>query len=735
MEQHLSGGQLANHAALTSSWSGDVESYQSRPQTNPDVYEFRTGVSSLSRDRFAYNPNSTAGNNGGQWDSDDEEEEEEEDEYYYNQETSEEKRRRLERMEYRNIELRRELRETMEEFWENTFYNDGMQEHDGENDRHGDAAHQDTTNKDTTNQTTASQIADKSINEREIHWHQYLTLPQQSYNNHQVPLPFDSNTQDCTSYHTGYSSSNNLSASWREHQMSESIRKVLERCDQVKGFNIFVDGGVHSPTVKQSYMAGGMYAGLSASILEELHDECKSAGCMALLVDSLLGDTAVDMDVNNENGKEKESIAVEKFQRCLNSGLTLHGLSTNADVFLPVSIEDAHRALFGDRKVSSNRNMFEGSAALSWALEESTLPYRLRSNSQSLSGTQRSRLGIQSGFYQGSVSNDNNDPFASADSLTYHEFLACMRSSSDKRRSILELDAMMHPLSFPAASMTPPFGQGGDMSSNILASLMSAGVIGGGGEGKRDLGLLYQRLMRGTSMEQMQMEQDRNYRSRNYSSKRHTGPGEWMEDYSGGGLLESLSGHSNFGRRCDHHHFSLSTALRPASSDVRKFPSNDCGTSAFLRPIMESMGVAYRPGVSSGVVVRDTAVDLTEVGSYWNSIFRRVKHPNPPNDSQTTPSAQDIVNHTPILSILGNSTRSYKRLHSISSGFVDSLHSRKNMGYLARDVTSGLAPEKDDCEDALEYCRELVDVYEPPHGSGLVDGEDENDLDGAYFDE
>ena len=25
----------------------------------------------------------------------------------------------------------------------------------------------------------------------------------------------------------------------------------------------------------------------------------------------------------------------------------------------------------------------------------------------------------------------------------------------------------------------------------------------------------------------------------------------------------------------------------------------------------------------------------------------------------------------------------------------------------------GLIPEQDDCEEALEYCRELVDVYEP----------------------
>ena len=48
---------------------------------------------------------------------------------------------------------------------------------------------------------------------------------------------------------------------------------------------------------------------------------------------------------------------------------------------------------------------------------------------------------------------------------------------------------------------------------------------------------------------------------------------------------------------------------------------------------------------------------------------------------------------------------------------------------------SGIVPERDDCEEALEYCRELVDVYEPPMGSGLVSGKDENENLDAYFDD
>jgi hypothetical protein len=47
----------------------------------------------------------------------------------------------------------------------------------------------------------------------------------------------------------------------------------------------------------------------------------------------------------------------------------------------------------------------------------------------------------------------------------------------------------------------------------------------------------------------------------------------------------------------------------------------NCATTAFLRPMMESMGVKYRPEVSLGVVVKDTVVDLTGVSVYWRGKF------------------------------------------------------------------------------------------------------------------
>lgn len=269
----------------------------------------------------------------------------------------------------------------------------------------------------------------------------------------------------------------------------------------------------------------------------------------------------------------------------------------------------------------------------------------------------------------------------------------------------------------------------------------------------------------------MRMEQQRQqYRSSrdrsrsSFSRSNNDEPGEWLEDFASvtsGGLLSSLSGNGTpFGKRSNHHHFALSTSLRPAASDARSFNNSSginslpggCGVSSFLRPLMESMGVKYRPEVSLGAVVKDCVSDLTGVGSYWRAVFtdrsirassaaeagsgdNTVPSVNQQQGQKQSSTPRDIAAHSPILSVLGNSTRSYPRLSSISSGFVDSLHSRRNMGYLSRDVMAGIVPEKDDCEEALEYCRELVDVYERPYGSGLVLGEDENDDMDAYFDE
>ncbi|KAL7540696.1 hypothetical protein ACHAWF_006761 [Thalassiosira exigua] len=781
------------------------------------------GLSPLHTRFSAPTPHSSyiAGGNSRHMQWDDEDEEEEED-YCYGQDReriAEEKRRRTERLDRQRSEQRRGWDEGMEDAWEEAFYGGGSRGRGGigggsgaRDDRMdgGAGAANNATNDTTTssqhgrNNGTRGDNSNAPAEEREIRWHDYWMPPRPSPERYRVALPFDTsasasytnglgNGSDAwsTSFRMGYSpgsggtfgglnESAGITRDWREDVLSESLRKKLESCDVVKGFNVFVDGGRHSgisgndsstngntnkhtKCLSQIVAGGGFHAGLAASLLEELSEECRSAGRWAALVDPPSSPAGSDTEINRAN----------EFRRRLNAGLALHGLSVNSGAFLPLSIEGAYRTLRGGdvEDTSPNRVLFEGAAAASLALEASTLPYRLRRTppgSGSSTGSRRSRVGIQSGFFRGygggvdGSDGSGNEPYATAPSLTYHEFLACARPSSDRRRSIQELDARLRPLSWPSAggggttlnagggldvaTLLSGQGRAGGDAAAVLASLAAAGLISSTGN---SIGELQTRLMRGTSAERMRAEQQRHgYRSSRGSSasSRPAEPGEWLEDASlktlcgGGGLLSSLSGNSvPFGRRADHHHFALSSSLRPSASDARSFDDarvhpGGCGASAFLRPMMEGMGVRYRPDVSSGAVVRDTVADLTGVGSYWRSIFADRSAVSGSSEKGNL-SPRDVASHTPIVSVLGNSTRSYPRLHSVSAGFVDALHSRRNMGYLSRDVMAGIVPEKDDCEEALEYCRELVDVYEPPTGSGLIVGEDENDALDAYFDE
>ncbi|KAL7492114.1 hypothetical protein ACHAWT_001317 [Skeletonema menzelii] len=241
-----------------------------------------------------------------------------------------------------------------------------------------------------------------------------------------------------SSYASGYSGGEKLSQSWRENVLSEALRKVLEECDIVKGFNLMIDGGTysggrkgldedtsspsfigankHAKQLKQIVAGGAFLGGLAKSFLEELQEECRSAGRLSILVDPIfIANNSSNMPSHNEANR------VDTFRRCVNAGLALHGLSSNSDAFLPVSIDGAHRhSTIASRQVIVNNHP----------------------NNQN---NGRRRLGIQSGFLSGVYSgnsrydDDANDPFATASSLTYHEFLSCAKPSSDRRRSILEM--------------------------------------------------------------------------------------------------------------------------------------------------------------------------------------------------------------------------------------------------------------------------------------------------------
>ena len=124
---------------------------------------------------------------------------------------------------------------------------------------------------------------------------------------------------------------------------------------------------------------------------------------------------------------------------------------------------------------------------------------------------------------------------------------------------------------------------------------------------------------------------------------------------------------------------------------------------------MQGMGIQFRPELSTAVVSTQELGKLTAAGygagSYWKSVW---------------------AEPTPVVSTLGNTTRSYERIRGTADGLRQALAPRFR-GFYNKDLMSGMLPEADDCGEALATCLALADVYRPPVGSGL--DEQEADID------
>ena len=701
---------------------------------------YRASNHSNHSSRFVYPPSSSsmsAGGGGGRhmvWDSDEEEEEEEDDDGYgYSNGMSEEQAEEMRRLQERREAQRwygeeRDGYDVLVGAWGEASshhlqrYSQSMAEGGkgpkGSQDTPLDGDHATATGSTTESEKPEEQTQTPSG--PDLAWIDYFMPPHPSVSSYAAPLPFNTSlpgqSEDrqqsmqqqayLSSYHAGYHPSStsgatmpgsgaSLSTSWREDVLSEKIRKLLEECDAVRGFNVVAEGG-----------GGGLlHGGLAASVLEELGDECRSAGRFCLTVDptgeqeesrrpklkaSQFGRGVAPGAADSIMGETK---MIESFRSALNSGLALHGLSSNSDLFLPISLAKSAEALFGS---GANTTTFQSSAAAALAIEASSIPYRLlglRSTSTGPITPMRSKIGIQSGFFAGSGQSDNSsDPYATAERLSFHEFMSCVKPSN--RHSILSLDALIT-----------------TVNSNGM-SLNSA-------------------LMQGTSIERRRLEAEANsYRGRHrYGGlQREVEPGLWLEDRQNyGGILSSFSPVPSSGQasiRSNHSHFALSSSYRPAGND----PSSD-PAAAYTTPLMEGRGLRYRPEVSVGTVVRQSIRGLTgnagyAAGAYWKSILGS---PGTTTDGQ--PSDIDSYISAPILSVLGNSTRVYPHLSSTSTNFAAAL-SRRYAGYMSRDSMAGLAPEGEDAEEAVEAIYEMRDAYEPPLGSGLLD-----DDEGDYFSE
>ena len=479
---------------------------------------------------------------------------------------------------------------------------------------------------------------------------------------------------------------------YSHQQISEHLRKLLEKCDYCKGFQVLSDV---IPTTKNNN---------NISILQELQDECPSAINYSTLLHSNQPST------NTNKYWRAESKVIQQFRSFLHTGLTYHGIIEHSDLVLPLSLST---------KDDDDFELFKSSAQIAMAIEASTLPFRIYNGNNNNNYC----MGIQSGFFQGSGQLSEQQNYSNAQTLSIHEFVSCLRCPSN-RHTLLDM----------SASLPPPLNG----SNNVLVdnddTTMNESKKAGTTSNKNQLLLLetlmtsmnipttatnmmmkidplYQKLLPGTSIERLQLEQERqqNHRRRNRYPQ-NIDPGLWLEDTSNGGILTTISptatrssnNASHYNDRSLHRHFSMATSIRPSSSSpiIRDYTTM----------MMEGMGIKCRPEVCLGTVVNQSLQKLTEntwVGSYWNNLM----------------SSGDVV------TTLSNSTKSYFQIHQTSTNLKDAL-SKKYRGYMSRDIMANIVPEYDDCTEALEHLQTLSDIYEPPNGTGFG-----SDHEGSYFDD
>jgi len=228
---------------------------------------------------------------------------------------------------------------------------------------------------------------------------------------------------------------------------------------------------------------------------------------------------------------------------------------------------------------------------------------------------------------------------------------------------------------------------------------------------------LFELVQEGTSIEQDR--RTRESRGHSYVTRpREVSPGSWLQDLRFGsteskGLLSSLSYHTSRRNdaimfdRCSHHHFALSASARPILSSSSG-SGEEITMPNYLTCLIQGMGIQYRPERSMATVLNQSLGQMTfgnkdgsnyAAGIYWKQIIPQVD--------------------TPILAVLGNSTRAYASLNKIATDMQEAIKPNRFRGYYSRDVLNGVLPELEDCEEAVEGCWSKCDVYQPPSGLGV----------------
>jgi hypothetical protein len=444
---------------------------------------------------------------------------------------------------------------------------------------------------------------------------------------------------------------------WKEDTLFENVRHMLEECDYgIQGVSISTEGH-------------GMYASLATSLLDELKQECKSAGRLVYHLRNEKKNVDADEAPSNASPSSWQEAKVDQIRKHISSGLALHDFTEKAHAVLPLRLSgDSHSSFFRD------------TAQIAMALEASTLPFRLNGkNSNTTAG-----IGLQNAPFMADGMSDTAWG-STATRLTFSEYLQVLQPSS--AYSMLELD--------------------------VISQIKDA-------NGSISNEKLFESIQAGTSVERDQ--RTRQSRGHSYRTRpQEASPGSWMRDVrvdSTGtkGLLSSLSYCTSLKSSADrsvHHHFALSTSVRPILSSP-SLGSEGSTMSDYMTCLVQGMGIQYRPERSMATVLNQSLGQMTfgseggganyGAGIYWKYIIPQVD--------------------TPVVAVLGNTTRAFASLNEIATDMKVAMKSPRFKGFYNRDVSNGVLPELEDCDEALEACWNKRDVYQPPSGSGLGSDED-----------
>lgn len=313
----------------------------------------------------------------------------------------------------------------------------------------------------------------------------------------------------------------------------------------------------------------------------------------------------------------------------------------------------------------ASSDMFSSSALLATAIETVTLPYRLLPNNYNNSDA---TIAIAGGTGLGSSSNGDSF-FSTYSSMNFREYLSCLRGPTT-RHTILEMTASTEPTATDWREL----------------------------------------LLQGTTV-----AFDPRIKPSNHT-KEIPPAGGWLSKN-----LNSLSmvhGSPSVEQQQHHNQYAMHVSIRRSRVD----PSNlvtPFQMQKFQHPLLQSVmeGIATHTqpiGSFSSCIIPQSLSELTSGGyGYW-------KHTS-------------CIRNTPdfFISTIGNSSRIHPLIEERYNGIkcaISRFHrsgGSGNRGFYTSDIEAGLAPEYEDCDEAVENLKNLDAVYCPP-GCNLQSNEMES---------